>query len=285
MADNENFFDLKSLKDAITISSERSRLKLKNRLSIYEIIAEKETICQESQAQNYVLWPFDNEEMETVNLILIGETGKGKTTIINGILNFIMKITYKNVFRLSVPVDNLSADKRNVDSQTEVITLYTIPYVEGMPYKNNFVLIDTPGLLDTHGPKCQKQNLDRINLFLNDNFQLEKCFIGIVVEANLPNSFNANKLIHEIEKIVGELLNVEIILIATFADFTKPKCFNTLEKLNMDVCGKFTFNNRIIFSSINDDEDFKEDWESWENSMTALLDCITQRLMIGGSSG
>ncbi|CAL4175956.1 unnamed protein product, partial [Meganyctiphanes norvegica] len=253
----------------IILSPERSYLNIKNKIHIHEIIAEKKTICDKTQAQQYTLWPCEETDIENVHLMLIGETGKGKTTLINGILNFVLCINCHSDFRFCVPVNIATTNKRDIDSQTEKITLYNIPYVEGMSYRKNFVLIDTPGLLDTGGIEFQ----NHINLFLENPIYKENLFIGIVAEANLTLNNSVKYLINIIESILKRLSNVKIILIATFADIFEPKMFSLLkENLNVKVDGQFKIDNKIIFSNINfDDEESQQEWLSWEEDMALLL--------------
>ncbi|CAL4211752.1 unnamed protein product, partial [Meganyctiphanes norvegica] len=239
-------------------------------MNVHEIIAEKKTICKKSQAQQYTLWPCEETDIDTAHLMLIGETGKGKTTLINGILNFVLGINCHYVYRFCVPVNITRHNKRDIDSQTDKITLYKIPHVEGIRNDKNLVLIDTPGLLDTEGIECQKQSLDQINSFLANPTYKENMFIGIVAEANLTLNNNVRNLINLIEKIVQGLSNVKVILIATFADAFEPKMFSLIkEYLKVKLEGQFKINNKILFSNFNVDDE--SEWRTWEKNMALLL--------------
>ncbi|CAL4126789.1 unnamed protein product [Meganyctiphanes norvegica] len=266
----------KQLINDIIISSERSYLKKKNDINIHEIIAEKETICDKSQAQQYTLWPCEESDIENVHLMLIGETGKGKTTLINGILNFVLDINCHNVYRFCVPVNFAMPDKRDIDIQTEKVTLYKIPYVDGMRYNKNLLLTDTPGLLDTRGIEYQKQCSEQVKLFLEHSVNKEKLIIGIVAEANLTLDNSVKNLINLIQEIVQGLSNVKIILIATFATIRDPPMFSLLKQnLNVKVDDQFKINNKIISSKIDiNDEKSQQKWLSWESDMESLLNQI-----------
>jgi len=77
--------------------------------------------------------------------MVIGQTGCGKTTLINAICNYLWGVEYKDPMRFKVVRDETSGD--STVSQTVNITGYLIKPLDKT--KKNYVIIDTPGFGDT----------------------------------------------------------------------------------------------------------------------------------------
>ena len=66
-------------------------------------------------------------------LMVVGETGTGKSTLINGMLNHILGVKFEDPFRFKV----INEEKLpQTESQTQYITSYTFyhPYSSELPY-------------------------------------------------------------------------------------------------------------------------------------------------------
>ncbi len=55
----------------------------------------------------------------------MGATGSGKTTLINGMINFIFNVQWEDTFRFQL-IQEQTAGRSQVDSQTSRITAYDI---------------------------------------------------------------------------------------------------------------------------------------------------------------
>ena len=179
----------------------------------------------------YYLYPeIDFTEEESKNskvLLVIGQTGHGKTTFINALVNIYLGININDNFRyLLVQNEN----KNQLHSITKEITLYKIRPKKGLNFPP-LIIIDTPGFGDTGGEKEDKLNLQKFKEF----FESEKinninCILYIII--------GANARFGEIDKkIINDLLNL----------FSK----NVKENFVVGVTNFFPENNDDIPNIIN----------------------------------
>ena len=88
-------------------------------------------------------------------ILLIGETGSGKTTMINSLINFLNDIGLNDNFRY-ILIDESDEESKS-KSKTSFITIYDIDSIN-----NNYpsiTIIDTPGFDDTQGKILIKKYL------------------------------------------------------------------------------------------------------------------------------
>ena len=81
----------------------------------------------------------------------MGETGSGKTTLMDAFVNYLAGINYGDLFRYKLVNENSIKDVPPENSQTSDITDYYINYSRKDGREININLIDTPGLGDTKG--------------------------------------------------------------------------------------------------------------------------------------
>ena len=105
----------------------------------------------------------NEEEVNSKAVLLIGETGAGKSTFLNAIINIYLGITIDDDFRYikptkkslkNNPVENNEKDlaKKKVMSDTKEITVYKIRPKDGLNFPP-LKIVDTPGFGDTDGKK------------------------------------------------------------------------------------------------------------------------------------
>ena len=92
------------------------------------------------------VWPVSVEK----TILVVGATGAGKSTLIDGIANFVFNVRFEDDHRLKL-INLLKEEEQKKNnqalSQTDHITMYKIPYMKegNVPYNLN--IIDTPGWL------------------------------------------------------------------------------------------------------------------------------------------
>jgi energy-coupling factor transporter ATP-binding protein EcfA2 len=70
--------------------------------------------------------PASRKERFSIERILVmGATGSGKTTLINGMINYIFNVQWEDTFRFQL-IQEQTAGRSQVDSQTSRITAYDI---------------------------------------------------------------------------------------------------------------------------------------------------------------
>ncbi len=97
-------------------------------------------------------------------LMVLGATGAGKSTLINGMVNYIMGVEWKDNFRFKLVTEEV---KSQAHSQTSTITAYTIHRMEGSRIPYSLTIIDTPGFGDTAGLKRDNLITEQIKEFFS----------------------------------------------------------------------------------------------------------------------
>ena len=100
----------------------------------------------------YPIIEFTDEQMEKVITILfVGETGTGKTTLINSFVNFLMGVTINQNYRYVVSNTILRPSESHFQ-ETEEVSIYNIKTKDGKYYQ----ILDTPGFGNIEGINCDK---------------------------------------------------------------------------------------------------------------------------------
>ena len=103
-------------------------------------------------------------ETEKVFMV-VGATGAGKTTLINGMVNYILGVQWKDEFRFKVITEETKATQAH--SQTQDITAYTFHPMKGSAVPYTFTIIDTPGFGGTGGLRRDKKITEQIKQFFS----------------------------------------------------------------------------------------------------------------------
>lgn len=77
----------------------------------------------------------------------MGETGSGKTTLIDAFVNYLDGMNYEDKWRYKLVNENHLKDIHTKDSQTKEITSYYVNYERNKGQEINIRIIDTPGLV------------------------------------------------------------------------------------------------------------------------------------------
>ena len=183
-------------------------------------------------------------------LMVVGATGAGKTTLINGMVNFILGVDWKDPFRYKLVVDNKGVSQAN--SQTKDITAYTFYPMKGSAIPYTFTIIDTPGFGDTEGLKRDKFITSQIKEFFsipppNGIDHLDG--IGFVTQASLARLTPPQEYIfNSVLSIFGNDVCKNIFMMLTFADGQQPPVLEAIKKANIPSDKYFKFNNSALFA-------------------------------------
>ena len=182
-------------------------------------------------------------------LMLVGATGAGKTTLINGIANYIMGVEWEDDFRFKMISEKQSSDQTK--SQTKVITAYTFHKEQGFPFPYSLTIVDTPGFGDVEGLKRDKKITAQIKEFFSSEKGIDQVHaIGFVVQSSLPRLTQTQSYIfNAILSIFGKDIAENILLMTTFADSEEPQVLDAVRKAEVPFKRYFIFNNAALFSS------------------------------------
>lgn len=210
-------------------------------------------------------------------IMLLGATGSGKSTLINGMMNYIVGVEWEDRFRFKVV--NEDSSKSQAHSQTSEVTVYQIYHQDGFKIPYSLTVIDTPGFGDTRGIKQDQLITEQIRrLFTSADGVTEIDAICFVTQASLARLTATQKYVFDsVLSIFGKDVAENIIMLVTFADGKQPP---VLEAINMSgvPCPKndlgfpvhFKFNNSAMFAGNNTQESTDSD-EDGEQSFDQMF--------------
>lgn len=182
-------------------------------------------------------------------LMVMGATGAGKSTLINGMVNYIMGVEWEDKFRFKLIDESSSSQAHSV---TKEITAYTIPPMEGSVLPYSFTIIDTPGYGDTEGLKRDMFITSQIKEFFSlgpptgiDHLD----GIGFVTQSSLARLTPTQTYIFDaILSIFGKDMGNNIFMMVTFADGQHPPVLTAVKKAKISYQNFFKFNNSALFA-------------------------------------
>ncbi|XP_076602180.1 uncharacterized protein LOC143329911 [Chaetodon auriga] len=199
---------------------------------------------------------FGKESMrQNRTIMLLGATGSGKSTLINGMINYIVGVEWKDNFRFKLINEDQS--KSQAESQTSEVTVYQINYQEGFKIPFSLTVVDTPGFGDTRGIGRDREITEQIRrLFTSGNGVCEIDAVCFVTQASLARLTATQRYVFDsVLSIFGKDVANNIEMLVTFADGKQPP---VLEAINVSgvPCPKndiglpvhFKFNNSALFA-------------------------------------
>jgi len=223
----------------------------------------------------------DNLAVEEKVILVVGETGAGKTTLINGLANYVCGVNWNDNFRFKLIEENSKTqDNKNVGdqsaSQTRYISAYRFPYSEEINKLNHgLIVVDTPGFGDTEGISRDRELEQQVRCFFEGKTGIDHvdavCFVIPASNARLTPSqlYVFNAILSMFGKDIGE----NFMVLFTFADGQRPPAIAAMEKAEIP-CRLFCkMNNSALYASNNDDVHNKFiDEMFWNMGMASMMD-------------
>lgn len=223
-------------------------------------------------------------------IMLVGSTGSGKTTLINGMINYIFAVDWDDNFRFKLITEPESHNQAK--SQTSKISSYTIHHQEGFRIPYSITIIDTPGFGDVQGIGRDQEITEQIRKFFTTRGVggVDKIdAVGFVVQSSLPRLTPTQIYIFDqILSLFGKDIADNIFLLLTFADGQKPQVLSGIKEAKIPYRKFFKFNNSALYARCSklereeqdsgDDEDSTFDkmfWEMGEKSFVKLLEGLS----------
>ena len=220
-------------------------------------------------------------------LMVVGATGAGKSTLINGIANYIMGVDWEDDFRFKLISEETAHDQTK--SQTKCITAYTFHKDRGSPLPYTLTVIDTPGFGDTGGLERDKQIVSQIKEFFSirgDEGIDQLHGIGFVTQAPLARLTPTQRYVFDsILSVFGKDVADNIFLMVTFADGKRPPVLDAARAAGVPFKSNFKFNNSALFACKQADDEFdKIFWKmgkkSFEDFFNHFSKAETQSLQL-----
>uniref|UniRef100_A0A8C4TPL9 AIG1-type G domain-containing protein n=1 Tax=Erpetoichthys calabaricus TaxID=27687 RepID=A0A8C4TPL9_ERPCA len=219
-------------------------------------------------------------------IMILGATGSGKSTLINGMVNYILGVQWEDDFRFKLIHEETSTSQ--AESQTSAVTVYEINYQDYFKVPYSFTIVDTPGFGDTTGIQRDKQTTEQIQECFSSPHGVQHintvCF---VVQASQARLTHAQKYVFDsILSIFGKDVANNILVLITFADGQRPPVLDAITESNIpfpkDEEGSpvfFKFNNSALFannaeSNISDKTFDKMIWDMGAKSMGKFFDSL-----------
>ena len=253
--------------------------------AIYQLKAQDVVVNKSNQLRRCTIGrPDPIRAPEEKIIMLLGAVGTGKTTLIDGMANYLLGVEWADDFRFKLIVDE---GESQAHSQTEWITAYTFHHQKRSLLPYTITIIDTPGFGDTGGLERDCHITAQIKgLFSKpppdgiDHLDV----IGFVTQAGLARLGPTQKYIFDsILAIFGKDIASNIFTMVTFADGGVPQVLAAIKAANIPSCDLFKFNNSSLCAKQNDNfaEMFwKMGVKSFEDFFTHLKTVEAQSLYL-----
>uniref|UniRef100_A0A3Q0SFX3 AIG1-type G domain-containing protein n=1 Tax=Amphilophus citrinellus TaxID=61819 RepID=A0A3Q0SFX3_AMPCI len=169
-------------------------------------------------------------------ILLVGETGTGRSTLINALFNYSMGVKFEG-------------EVCQTESQTSDVIVYEIFGYEGETLPCSLTIIDTPGYGDTRGILCDDSiNHKLLELFQSEIESHEIHAVGLVMKAT-DNRLSDQPMssFNSVMSLFGKDLEKNIVALITHSNGRRPK--NALEALKAAKvkCAKNDKNEPVYF--------------------------------------
>uniref|UniRef100_A0A3Q2QT49 Uncharacterized LOC105924958 n=1 Tax=Fundulus heteroclitus TaxID=8078 RepID=A0A3Q2QT49_FUNHE len=247
--------------------------------AVYQLMPKKEMIGTLTR----VTVGEKDETKLNKTILLVGETGAGKSTLINALFNYAVGVKFEDEVWFHIVKD----EKRSqTESQTSDVIVYQIFGFEGQTLPFSLTIIDTPGFGDTRSQEKDKVVSQRlIDLFQSDDGVHELHAVGLVMKASENRLSDRMKYVFDsVMSLFGKGLEKNIVALVTHSDGGTPEnVLQALKAANIK-CSKDENNHPVHFLFNNqqnkqrnterDQRRLKDFWDFTDEEMGCLRDFL-----------
>ena len=169
------------------------------------------------------------EEKKAKVILLIGQTGNGKTTLINFLINALLGIKYDDDFRYKIIVEEKRPDESK--SNTKGVNCYNIKR-EGYPYP--IKIIDSQGVGDTRGPELDEELIPKLKEIFSSINHIN-CICFIVKETDIRLGSSQQYIYKTCLDVFAKDVNKNFVLMLTNSHFEDdPENIPVLQTLKLE---------------------------------------------------
>ncbi|XP_027011493.2 uncharacterized protein LOC113648489 [Tachysurus fulvidraco] len=232
-------------------------------------------------------WTFGQRDINMQNkiLLMVGETGTGKTTLINAMTNYILGVTFTDEVWFEITEEGEENQSDQSKSQTTKVTVYEV-FAQNNPIC--LTIIDTPGYGDTRGTEYDKQIAENLyKLYHSDGGVNEIDAVCLVVKASENRLSDRQHYIFDaVLSLFGKDIENNIVMFITYSDGLPPDdALNAIKKAGIP-CRKdednepehFLFNNCQTKKRSNKyKKDFQRAWDLTENTLNDFFASLIEQ--------
>ena len=204
-------------------------------------------------------------------LMVVGATGAGKSTLINGMVNYILGVEWQDNFRFKLIVDEGATQTKSV---TTNITAYTLHHMNGSNLPYTITIIDTPGFGDTAGVEKDKAITEQIKNFFSftEHYGIDHLDgIGFVTQSALVRLTPTQHYIFDsILAVFGNDVAENIFIMVTFCDGKEPPVIKAVNEAKIPYTQYFKFNNSALDSDNSNVDEENFDKMFWKMGMSSF---------------